>query len=153
MPDRSAKFVRVAYLWLAVSFALLLLLPVYQAVVHLPFSHAYYGSIRHAITVGFASQMIMGIAAYVVPTLRRRDRAALPDLRGPFLLINAGCFLRVTLQALTDVHPAFFAVVGVSGLLELAALCWWGGHLARLMFAPGQDLSSAAGADPHRQAA
>ncbi len=134
VPDRSAKFVRVAYLWLAMSFALLLLLPVYQAVLHLRFSHAYYGSIRHAITVGFASQMIMGVAAYVVPTLRRRDRAALPDLAGPFVLINLGCLLRVTLQALTDVHPAFFAVVGVSGVLELAALCWWGVHLARLMF-------------------
>jgi len=136
VPDRSAKFVRAAYLWLAMSFALLLLLPVYQAVLHLRFSHAYYGSIRHAITVGFASQMIMGVAAYVVPTLRRRDRAALPDLSGPFVLINLGCLLRVTLQALTDVHPAFFAVVGVSGLLELAALCWWGVHLARLMFGP-----------------
>jgi hypothetical protein len=133
-PDRAAKFVRSAYLWLTASFALLLLLPVYQAVLHLRFSHAYYGSIRHAITVGFASQMIMGIAAYVVPTLRRQDRAALPDLTGPFLLVNLGCFLRVTLQALTDVHPAFFAVVGISGVLELTALGWWGGHLVRLMF-------------------
>jgi hypothetical protein len=133
--DRSTKFVRAAYLWLAASFALLLLMPVFQAATHTPFSHAYYGSIRHAITVGFASQMIMGIAAYVVPTLKRRDRAALSQLTGPFILINLGCFLRVTLQALTDVHPAFFAVVGVSGLLELTALSWWGVHLARLMFA------------------
>jgi hypothetical protein len=144
VPDRSAKFVRFAYLWLAASFALLLLLPAYQAAVHLRFSHAYYGSIRHAITVGFASQMIMGIAAYVVPTRRRRDRAALPGLGGPFLLINLGCLLRVTLQALTDVHPAFFAIVGVSGVLELAALGWWGVHLARLMFAPVESASSAA---------
>jgi hypothetical protein len=43
---------------------------VYLAATHTPFSHAYYGSIRHAITVGFASQMIMGVAAYVVPALR-----------------------------------------------------------------------------------
>jgi hypothetical protein len=131
--DRSAKFVRAAYLWLAVSFALLLLLPVYQLAVHLRFSHAYYGSIRHAITVGFASQMIMGIAARVVLDLRRRALADLPALVGPFVLVNAGCFLRVSLQALTDVHPAFFAVVGVSGVLELGALAWWGAHLIRLM--------------------
>jgi hypothetical protein len=142
--DRSAKFVRAAYLWLAVSFVLLLLLPVYQLAVHLKFSHAYYGSIRHAITVGFASQMIMGIAARVVPDLRRRAHADLPPLLGPFVLVNAGCLLRVTLQALTDVHPAFFAVVGVSGVLELAALAWWGAHLCRLMLArPAGDLSSA----------
>jgi hypothetical protein len=143
-PDRAAKFVRTAYLWLTISLALLLLLPVYQALLHLKFSHAYYGSIRHAITVGFASQMIMGVAAYVVPTLKRRDRATLPNLTGPFVLINLGCFLRVTLQALTDVHPAFFAVVGTSGLFELAALSWWGVHLARLMFRPVEDGRTAA---------
>jgi len=52
---------------------------------------------------------------------------------GPFVLVNVGCFLRVTLQALTDLHPAFFAVVGTSGVLELAALAWWGAPLVRLM--------------------
>jgi hypothetical protein len=134
--DRSAKLVRAAYLWLAASFALLLLLPLYQAAVGLPFSHAYYGSIRHAITVGFASQMILGIAARVVPDLRGRRSDALSPLWGPFLLLNTGCFLRVTLQAATDVHPIFFGLVGVSGLLELAALAWWGAHLIRLMVTP-----------------
>ena len=101
----------------------------------LPFSHAYYGSIRHAITVGFASQMIMGVAGRVIPDLRRVRSETLPSLRGPFLLLNAGCFLRVTLQALTDVHPMFFALVGVSGLLELTALAWWGIPLIRIMIA------------------
>jgi hypothetical protein len=125
--------VRAAYLWLAASFALLLLLPVYQALTHTPFSHAYYGSIRHAITVGFVSQMIVGIAARVVPDLRRVPRGGLPSLVGPFALLNIGCFLRVTLQALTDVHRVFFALVGVSGILELSALAWWGTHVVRLM--------------------
>jgi hypothetical protein len=133
--DRTAKFVRAAYLWLMASFALLLLLPVYQALVHLPFSHAYYGSIRHAVTVGFASQMIMGIAARVVPDLRGVAKSELPPLTGPWVLVNAGCTLRVTLQALTDVHPAFFKVVGVSGVLELTALGWWGAQLIRTMYA------------------
>ena len=53
------------------------------------------------------------------------------------MLLNAGCFLRVTLQAATDLRPAFFAVVGVSGVLELAALAWWGAHLIHLMVARG----------------
>jgi len=132
-PERTAKFVRAAYLWLAASFALLLLMPVFLAATHAPFSHAYYGSIRHAITVGFASQMIMGIAAYVVPALRGVPRQGLPSLVGPFALVNIGCFLRVTLQALTDIHRVFFALVGVSGLLELTALAWWGTHLVRMM--------------------
>jgi hypothetical protein len=141
--DRSAKFVRAAYLWLAASFALLLLLPVYQAATGLRFSHAYYGSIRHAVTVGFASQMIMGMAARVVPDLRRTSTTSLTALTGPFLLVNLGCFLRVTLQALTDVHHVFFSIVGVSGVLELAALAWWGAHVVRLMARPAR-LSSPA---------
>ena len=127
----------------------MLLLPVYRLVTHIPFSHAYYGSIRHAITVGFASQMIMGIAARVVPDLRRAPPSGLPTLMGPFLLLNLGCLLRVTLQVLTDLHPAFFGWVGISGVLELAALAWWGAHLLRLMIARPVQSGMRASAYPH----
>jgi hypothetical protein len=131
--DRSAKFIRAAYAWLAISLVMLLMLPVYQAASGIKFSHAYYGAIRHAITVGFISLMIMGMAAKVVPTLNGLDPRRLSPLWGPFILINAGCFLRCSLQTLTDAHPAFFAAVGVSGVLEVTALAWWGAHLARIM--------------------
>lgn len=144
-PDRrSGKFVRAAYGWLALSLAMLLLLPVYQVASGIPFSHAYYGSIRHAITVGFISLMIMGVSARVVPALRGIHPAALGSLMGPFVLVNTGCFLRVSLQTLTDWHPFFFAVVGVSGLLELTGLAWWGWEILRLMHRPvvhGRDRS------------
>jgi hypothetical protein len=131
--DRTGKFVRAAYAWLAVSLVMLLLLPVYQSVSGISFSHAYYGAVRHAITVGFISLMIMGMAAKVVPTLNGVDPRKLSPLWGPFLLVNAGCFLRVSLQTLTDWHPGFFAAVGVSGMLEVTGLAWWGGHLALIM--------------------
>lgn len=133
--DRSEKFIRFAWAWLFVSLAMLLAFPVYQAVSGQPFSHAYYGAIRHAITVGFISLMIMGYGAKVVPTLNGIDPAGLSPLWGPFALINVGCLLRVTTQTLTDFHPGFFAVVGISGTLEVIALAWWGGHLTRLMLA------------------
>jgi hypothetical protein len=131
--DRSAKFVRAAYAWLAVSMIMLLLLPVYQAVSGIPFSHAYYGAIRHAITVGFISLMIMGFAAKVVPTLNGVDTRQLTALWGPFVLVNVGCFLRVSTQTLTDWHPGFFGVIGVSGTLEVTGLAWWGIGLVRIM--------------------
>jgi hypothetical protein len=51
----------------------------------------------------------------------------------PFVLINAGCLLRVTAQTLTDFTPAAFPVAGVSGLLEVAGLAVWGTHLWRIM--------------------
>ena len=124
--DRSAKFIRAAYGWLAISMLMLLMLPVYQVISGIPFSHAYYGAIRHAITVGFISLMIMGFAAKVVPTLNGVDPRTLSSLMGPFILVNLGCFLRCSLQTLTDWDPRFFAVVGVSGVLEVTGLAWWG---------------------------
>ena len=131
--DRSLKFVRIAYLWLGVSLVMLLMFPAYMHAVHLPVSHAYYGAIRHAITVGFVSVMIMGFAAKIVPMLGGIDPSRLGPMWGPFLLINIGCFLRVSTQTLTDVNRGFFAVIGISGMLEVTALAWWGASLTRIM--------------------
>lgn len=131
--DRSAKFIRAAYGWLAVSLVMLLLLPVYQVISGIDFSHAYYGAIRHAITVGFISLMIMGFAGKVVPTLNGIDTRTLSPLWGPFILVNLGCFLRVSTQTLTDFHPLFFAIIGLSGTLEVTGLAWWGAGLIQVM--------------------
>lgn len=142
--DRSLKFLRTAYVWLFVSLAMLVLLPAYQygllpwlapqsAAAQIGFSHAYYGAIRHAITVGFISLMIVGMAAKVVPTLGGIDVHALGGLWLPFVLVNLGCTLRVTMQTLTDFTPHTFPIAGASGILELTGLAIWGGHLWRLM--------------------
>jgi hypothetical protein len=143
-PDRSVKFLRVAYVWLFVSLGMLVLLPAYQyallprlapdsAAVSTGFSHAYYGATRHAITVGFVSLMIVGVASKVVPTLNGVDGRKLPALWLPFLLINLGCGLRVVGQTLTDMLPAAFPVTGLSGILEVTGLAVWGVHLWRIM--------------------
>jgi hypothetical protein len=142
--DRSLKFVRAAYAWLLVSLGMLVALPGYQfavlplvnpdaAAVRTGFSHAYYGATRHAITVGFLSLMIVGMAAKVVPVLRGADPKALPRLWVPFILINLGCALRVAGQTATDAADWVFPLAGVSGVLEVAGLAAWGAHLARLM--------------------
>jgi hypothetical protein len=132
--DRSSKFVRAAYAWLAVSLIMMLLLPAYQAISDAPFSHAYYGGIRHAVTVGFISMMILGVSSTVAPSLQGIDPRKLTPLWIPFVLLNVGCALRVSLQVLTDWHPGFFRFVGVSGLLEVTALAIWGTHLVRVMW-------------------
>jgi hypothetical protein len=141
--DRSLKFLRAAYAWLLLSLGMLVLLPAYQLVLPrlapssaaaaLGFSHAYYGAVRHAITVGFISLMIVGVAARVVPVLNGVDGHRLTRLWGPFLLLNAGCALRVVAQTLTDFTPLAFPVAGVSGLLEVTGLALWGGHLWAVM--------------------
>jgi hypothetical protein len=142
--DRSLKFLRAAYIWLFVSLLMLVLLPVHQfailpwlapdcAAVHIGFSHAYHGAVRHAITVGFVSLMIMGVAGKVVPTLAGVDIRRLNKLWLPFVLVNAGCALRVVMQTLTDFTAAAYSIAGVSGLLELTGLTLWGISLWRLM--------------------
>lgn len=142
--DRSLKYVRAAYAWLFVSLAMLVILPAYQfgllcwlapesQAAEIGFSHAYYGAIRHAVTVGFVSLMIMGVAARVVPEFAGQSVAGLPPLWLPWVLVNAGCTIRVLGQIATDFTPAAFAVTGPSGLLELSGLAVWGVHLWRLM--------------------
>jgi len=117
---RSATFIRFGYAWLGMSLLMLLLLPAYQAASGLPFSHAYYGAIRHAVTVGFVSQMIVGVSTLVVPVTPRTA-----TLRPTLVLLNLGCFLRVTLQIASDWAPAAFRVIGASGVLELLGLLLW----------------------------
>lgn len=140
--DRCGKFIRMAYTWLAISLTMLLFLPVYQYLSGIPFSHAYYGAVRHAITVGFVSLMIMGFAAKVTPRLNGVDARQLTRLWGPFILINLGCLLRVSLQTSTDWNPHVFAFVGISGVLELTALTWWGSGLIRIMLRGRRPLTA-----------
>ncbi len=143
-PDRSLKFLRAAFVWLLIALAMLVLLPAYQfallpglapdsEAVALGFSHAYHGAIRHAITVGFVSLMIVGVAARMVPTLSGADNRRLTRLWVPFLLLNGGCAMRVVAQTLTDFTPDAFPVAGISGLLEVTGLALWGGHLWAVM--------------------
>ncbi|HJT35583.1 MAG TPA: DUF1858 domain-containing protein [Pirellulales bacterium] len=142
--DRSLKFLRAAYVWLFVSLAMLVALPAYQygllaavapesAAARLGFSHAYYGAARHAITVGFVSLMIVGVAAKVVPTLNGISPASLTALWPTFLLINCGCALRVCGQTVTDFSSHAYPLAGVSGTLEVTGLAIWGWHLWQVM--------------------
>jgi hypothetical protein len=154
--ERSHKFLRAAYAWLLISLAMLVFMPLYQHAL-LPswapasvaaqrgFSHAYYGAVRHAITVGFISLMIMGVAGKIVPTLNGIDPARLPGLWLPFVLVNLGCAVRVAGQTLTDVSSTVFVPTGVSGILEVTGLALWGVHLWRVMIGRYVDEPAAGG--------
>jgi hypothetical protein len=146
--DRSTKFVRTAIVWLHTSMLMLALAPLYMRVIlpsagalsesgrdalSMGFSHAYYGAVRHAITVGFISLMILGMAAKVVPTLNGVDIRRLRPLWLPFALVNAGCLMRVSFQVATDFGAWAFPIAGASGLLEVAGFALWGVHLWRIM--------------------
>jgi hypothetical protein len=131
--DRSFKFIRAAYAWLYLSLALLLFVPFHNQLTRQAFSHAFYGATRHAITVGFISLMILGVAAKVVPVLNGIDAKDLSQLWLPFFLVNIGCALRVSTQILTDLVPGAFSVIGLSGILEVTGISIWGMGLWRAM--------------------
>jgi len=46
-------------------------------------------------------------------------------LRPTLVLLNLGCFLRVSLQISSDWTSSAYPVIGVSGVLELIALLLW----------------------------
>lgn len=150
-PDRSVKFLRAAYAWLLVSLAMLVLYPVYRELLAVSYSHAYLGATRHAITVGFVSMMILGVASKVIPTLAGVPATSLSKLWVPFLLINTGCTLRVFCQILTDSSTAAFPLAASSGILEVTGLAIWGIGMVHLMIASargGCPLLATAGARP-----
>lgn len=121
----SVKYVRTAFSWLMLSMLMLLLLPVYQVISEIKFSHAYYGAIRHAITVGFISLLILGISTRMAAAMNQIDQQKQSWMWWSFILINLGCFLRVTLQIATDWHEIAFKLVGFSGALEVSGILIW----------------------------
>lgn len=100
--------------WLLLSLGMLLVLPLYSLFSHQSFSHAYYGAIRHAVTVGCFSQL----ALFLMPI--RNGSQLLFSLAA--VLLNLGCLSRVTLQILTDFHPIGFTLIPLSGAIEFTAL-------------------------------
>ncbi|HNB21851.1 MAG TPA: DUF1858 domain-containing protein [Candidatus Melainabacteria bacterium] len=137
--DRVEKFIKAAFAWLFISLLMLLATPLYLQVGALQSSHAYAGAIRHAITVGFISLMIMGYSAKVVPTLNGIDSRTQTGLVWPFILVNTGCFLRVVLQAGTDWDKGLFPLLGISGSLEVIGLLLWAVHLAGILLGAPSD--------------
>ncbi len=129
---------RLAACWLLLSELMLALLPFYSILSHLSFSHAYYGAIRHAVTVGFLSQMIFIMAPTLLignfPAATFRKRLA-------FFLLNIGCFARVFLQILSDFYPEAYRFIFLSGLLELSATLIWGIPLLELLRKMKKDVA------------
>lgn len=153
--SRGSKFIRTAHGWLLISLTMLMLLPLWQFAVlprlapgshavEIGFSHAYYGAIRHAITVGFLSLMILGMSSRLMEELRGASAPA-GNLMLPFVLVNAGCLMRVAFQMLTDIHPLAFKLAGISGILELTGIGFWAVWMIGAMYR--RDHTGSAGSE------
>lgn len=130
-PGRELKFIRAAYIWLIISILLLLLLPLYSHFISGRFSHNYFGAYRHALTVGFISLMIMGVASRVTPIISGVKPKG--SLIVPFILVNLGNLLRVVFQILSDfegviTNPLFALnpfILGASGFIQVMGFSFW----------------------------
>jgi len=134
--DRGLKFIRAAYAWFIVAAAMLVFTPIYNFGIYMPitgsevpFSHAFFGAYRHALTVGFIVMMIVGVSSKVVPTLSGVDLKRANSLWPTFVLLNLGNLTRVSFQIATDFSPLAYRVMGVSGFIEVVGLTLWGYEL------------------------
>src|SRR5215212_1811059 len=134
--DRGLKFIRAAYVWFIAATAMLVFTPIYNFAIYVPltgsttpFSHAFFGAYRHALTVGFIMMMIVGVSSKVVPTLSGVDVRSARSLWPTFVLLNLGNLTRVTFQIATDFSPSAYRIMGVSGFIEVVGLTLWGYEL------------------------
>jgi uncharacterized protein involved in response to NO len=138
--DRGLKFVRAAFVWFIIATAMLVFVPIYNFGIYMPltgsqvpFSHAFFGAYRHALTVGFIMMMIVGVSSKVVPTLSGVDVRRAASLWPTFVLLNLGNITRVSFQIATDFSPFAYRIMGVSGFIEVVGLSLWAYELARNM--------------------
>ncbi len=141
--DRGLKFIRAAHIWFIIATAMLVFTPIYNFGIYMPltgsrvpFSHAFFGAYRHALTVGFIMMMIVGVSSKVVPTLSGLDVRRAYSLWPTFVLLNLGNLTRVSFQIATDFSPAAYPVMGISGFIEVVGLALWG-HELFLNMRPG----------------
>lgn len=130
----AQKFVRAAFVWLVVAGLLMALEPIHLAAIGQPFSHAFIGAIRHAATVGFISQMILGVGMHVAARMTDLPRDLEKPLWWTFWLLNLGNAGRVGLEIATDYTQTAFLPMGVTGFIELTALVLWAAYVLRTMF-------------------
>jgi hypothetical protein len=130
-PTREFKFVRAAYLWLLTAIVLLFSIPLYIHFAFGTFSHNYFGACRHALTVGFISLMIMGVASRATSIMSGVKPKS--SLMVPFVLVNAGNIARVVSQILIDFAgriPSTLLscnqfILGTSGFIQVIGFSLW----------------------------
>lgn len=132
------RYVQLAFFWLLAGMIMLLIADLYWSARSLLLPHAYLGAIRHALTLGFMTTLILGVGQRLLPilghTLLPWPRLVLPT----FVFIAAGNLLRVLTELATPDSAAAFAVMPFSAVLELSALVLFSANALRTLW-PAPD--------------
>lgn len=130
------RYVQLAFFWLLAGMVMLLIADLYWGARGLLPPHAYLGAVRHALTVGFMTTLILGVGQRLLPilghTLLPWPQLVLPT----FVLIAAGNFLRVLTELAAPHSAAAFTIMPYSALLELSALGLFTANAVRTLWPP-----------------
>lgn len=132
-------FVRTAYVWLLIAASLSLWASSADQ------SGGIWGASRHALTVGFLSTMVFAIGQRILPAFcGARVLFSAKLMFGSLVLLNIGCFLRVTAEILAYEgfwNPAW-SVLPVSAVIELSAVTVFAINLGTTLWRPPAHLMS-----------
>jgi uncharacterized protein involved in response to NO len=139
-PAMLGRYVQLAFFWLLAGLALLLAADLCWTAHGLTPPHAYLGAVRHALTVGFMTTLILGVGQRLLPilghTLLPWPRLVLPT----FLLIALGNVLRVLTEFAATLSAAAFVLMPFSAVLELTALALFAANALRTLWPPPDPL-------------
>ena len=142
-PSVLARYIQLAFFWLLAGLAMLTAGDLAIAFRGTNPSHAYLGAMRHALTVGFMTTLILGVGQRILPILSH-DLLAWPRLATPiFVLIAVGNALRVTLELATLATPVAFWILPASAVFELAALSLFTANIFRTLWPRPEPLLAA----------
>lgn len=130
------RFARTAYFWLTAATLILLGLRLAQwaGPVSPLHQHAFGGASRHALTVGFISLMIVGVAWRILPIFSGPERAHPALIPTVFGFLVAGNTLRVVGQMGAGLWGGgWYPLMGISGWLETFALVLFALDMLRLL--------------------
>lgn len=146
--DRSyAKTIRAAYVWLIIGVLILGAKTFFGLFTEQ--RYLFHGAANHALTVGFVTMMIVGYASKMIPTFKGINMSSIWLSNLSFVLLNLGCFLRVSTQVMIGLSSEFcYSLIGISGWIELVAIGMFGYNVWRTMNAeeegdkiPGRSLN------------
>ena len=121
VPTAWLWIVRSAFLWMTVALVIETVLTSSPLVTGRIPAQPYWGAFRHALTVGWISMMIFGMAYRMIPMMEGHTPAWKWTAPLVFWLANIGALGRVALQTLCVTHPAVIAWMGTTGVVELSA--------------------------------
>jgi hypothetical protein len=137
-PAFLARYVQLAFFWLVVGTAMLAAGRIAAVVGRFDLPPAYLGAMRHALTVGFLTTLILGVGQRIVPILSH-DLLAWPGLVVPiFVCIAVGNALRVATELASLAWPIVFRVMPISAVFEITALGLFTANILRTLW-PGRD--------------